>query len=126
MTPAECVLIAARVVVGGAFLVTGLRNIRAHGDIAGLLAANRFPLPKLLAACGLAMQVGFGALMVSQVWPLVAALGLLAFTVMATLMAHSFWTFPAKEERMAQANFFLANTIMVGGLLALVAAAWPA
>ncbi len=125
MPPGDAILLAARIIVGGTFLIIGLRNIRVHGDIASLLAANRFPFPKFLAACGLAMQIGFGALMLSQLYPLAAALGLLAFAVLATLMAHSFWTFPTKEERLMQVNMFLSNAIMIGGLLALVAAAWP-
>jgi putative oxidoreductase len=121
MDAGDISLIAARILTGGAFLVTGLRNIRAHGDIAGLLRGNRFPLPGVLAACGLGMQIGFGALMISGVWPAVAAAGLLVFTLLATLMAHSFWTFRA-EERAMQVNAFLANMIMAGGLAALLAA----
>jgi uncharacterized membrane protein YphA (DoxX/SURF4 family) len=78
-------------------------------------------LPGLLAASGIAMQVGFGALMVTTYYPAVAALGLAAFSILATLMAHSFWTFKG-EERTAQIGHFLANTIMIGGLLALAAA----
>lgn len=118
----DSVLLAARIVVGGAFLIIGLRNIGARRAIAGMLRAFRFPMPGLLASVGIAMQVGFGALMISGLYPLVAALGLLAFTVLATLMAHSFWTYPP-ADRPAQINAFLANLIMIGGLLALAAAA---
>jgi putative oxidoreductase len=121
MDMAEGVLLAARVMTGGAFLVIGLRNIAHRRAIAEMLRANGFPFPLFLATCGLAMQTGFGALMVSGYWLAIAAAGLLVFTVLATLMAHSFWTFKG-EERAAQANAFLANSIMAGGLLALLAA----
>jgi putative oxidoreductase len=122
MTPSEATLIAARVVTGAAFVFIGLRNISAREGIAGFIGANRFPAPVFLAYFGIAMQIGFGALMISGFYPLVAALGLLVFTMLATLMAHSFWTFKA-EDRPAQTNSFLANMIMTGGLLALAAAA---
>jgi putative oxidoreductase len=121
MDMAEIALLAARVTTGGAFLVIGLRNIAHRRAIAEMLRANGFPFPLLLAACGLALQIILGALMVSGYALAVAAAGLLVFTVLATLMAHSFWTFKG-EERAAQVNAFLANMIMAGGLLALLAA----
>jgi len=117
----DSLLLAARVLTGGAFLFIGLRSIGNYKMIADLLSANRFPLPGLLAASGIAMQVGFGGLMMTGYYPVVAALGLAAFTVLATLMVHSFWTFKA-EDRGTQINSFLGNMIMAGGLLALAAA----
>jgi putative oxidoreductase len=111
-------LFTARVLAGGAFLIIGLRNIPNHKSIAELLGANKIPLSSLAAAIGIAMQIGFGALMVSGFYPAVAALGLAAFTMLATVMVHHFWTF-RPPERAAQVNAFLANTVMAGGLLAL-------
>jgi putative oxidoreductase len=118
VTADEAVLLAARIVVGGAFLLIGLRNIPRHGIISSAFA--KFPAPKLLTAAGIAMQIGFGALMASGFYPAVAAAGLLVFTIAATLMAHSFWTYPEAERGM-QINAFLGNAIMAGGLLALLA-----
>lgn len=118
----EGMLMAARVVTGGAFAIVGVRNIGNHRPIAGALRANRFPAADFLAASGIAMQIGFGVLMAVGLFPAVAAVGLLGFTVLATLMVHSFWTFADKAERAQQVNMFLANTIMAGGLLALLAA----
>ena len=117
------VLTAARIVTGGAFAIIGVRNIGNYKPISGMIGANKFPMPEFLAATGIAMQIGFGVLMMTGLFPLVSALGLLVFTVVATLMAHSFWMFKDKAERTAQVGSFLANMIMAGGLLALVAAA---
>jgi putative oxidoreductase len=117
------VMTAARIVTGGAFAVIALRNIGSHKPISEMIRASKFPMPEFLAATGIAMQVGFGLLMMIGLFPIVSALGLLVFTVVATLMAHSFWMFRDKAERSAQTGAFLANMIMVGGLLALVAAA---
>jgi len=121
MTLAEGLLLAARTVTGAAFLVIGLRNIASHGPISGAVGAANLPFPKLLAAGGIAVQIGFGALMMSGFYPVVAALGLLVFVIAATLIAHSFWTM-AGEARQANTGMFFANLIMAGGLLALVAA----
>lgn len=117
------VMTAARIVVGATFAIIGVRNIGNHKPISEMIRANRLPMPEFMAATGIAMQVGFGLLMAIGLFPIVSALGLLVFTVLATLMAHSFWMFPDKAERATQVSAFLANMIMVGGLLALVAAA---
>jgi putative oxidoreductase len=121
MDPGYGLLLSARVLTGGAFLIIGLRNIGTHKMLAEAMRTNRFPLAGLLSAIGIAMQIGFGALMVTGYYPAVTALGLAAFTVLATLMFHSFWTFKA-EDRGQQINSFLGNMIMTGGLLALAAA----
>ena len=119
----EGVLTAARIVTGGAFAIIGVRNIGKYRPISQMIGANRFPMPEFLAATGIAMQIGFGALMAVGLFPLVSALGLLVFTVVATLMAHSRGMYKEKEQRGAEVGSFLSNMIMVGGLLALVAAA---
>jgi putative oxidoreductase len=119
----DSVMTAARIVAGGAFAIIGVRNIGNHKPISEMIRANRFPMPEFLAATGIAMQIGFGALMAIGLFPIVSALGLLVFTVVATLMAHSFWMFKDKAERATQIGAFLANMVMAGGLLALVAAA---
>ncbi|HEX5007938.1 MAG TPA: DoxX family protein [Hyphomonadaceae bacterium] len=119
----ESVLVTARIVTGGAFAIIGARNVGNYRPISEMIRASRFPMPEFLAATGIAMQIGFGVLMMGGLFPLVSALGLLVFTVIATLMAHSFWMFRDKADRSAQANAFLSNMVMVGGLLALAAAA---
>lgn len=118
------VMLAARIVTGGAFAIIGLRNIGNYKPISEMIRINRFPMPEFLAATGIAMQIGFGLLMAIGLFPVVSACGLLVFTVLATLMAHSFWTFKDKAERTAQVGSFLSNIIMVGGLLALLAASF--
>ena len=123
MELSEGVLTAARIATGGAFAVIGVRNVGNYKPISAMIGASKFPMPEFLAATGIAMQVGFGVLMMIGLFPLVSALGLLVFTVVATLMAHSFWMLRDKAERATEFGSFLSNMIMVGGLLALVAAA---
>ena len=50
-----------------------------------------------------------------------AALALIAFTLVATGIAHRFWEFDEAARR-AQAINFNKNTSMVGGLLAMIVA----
>lgn len=118
---ADPLLGAARVVTGLAFLVIGIRNIGNHHLLAGLMMSRRLPAPSLCAAVGISMQIGFGALMLTGIYPTVAAIGLAAFVVLATAIAHSPFG-KTGAERQAEITAILANAIMLGGLIALAAA----
>jgi uncharacterized membrane protein YphA (DoxX/SURF4 family) len=73
---AEVLLWAARIVTGGAFAIIGIRNVGNRAPVAELLRSRHVPLPALSAVVGIAMQAGFGVLMITGLWPVVAALGL--------------------------------------------------
>jgi putative oxidoreductase len=114
-------LLIARILAGGGFLIVGLRNIRNHGQVTGLMKFRHIPFPELAAAFGIGMQIVFGALLALGVYQTISALGLAAFVIMATAIAHSpFMGTP--EERTANVTACLVNAAMVGGLLALAVA----
>ena len=112
---------AARITTGAAFAIIGIRNIGNRAMIADLMRARGVPLPALSAIAGIAMQIGFGGLMITGLWPVVAALGLAVFVVIATAIAHSPFGKTAAELQ-ENITACLVNTIMTGGLLGLAAA----
>lgn len=83
----------------------------------------------LAPATGIAMltivvELGASALFVVGQWTWLAAGVLGVFTMLATLIAHSFWTFNESAERFREFNIFLEHIGLVGGLaLAAVLAA---
>jgi putative oxidoreductase len=115
-------LLWARIVTGGAFLIIGWRNIDNQKLIADMIRGQKLPFAGVLAWAGIGMQIVFGALMLTTWQPAVAAIGLFVFVILATLIAHRFWNIDDKELRKIDASAFLANAIMAGGLLALAAA----
>jgi uncharacterized membrane protein YphA (DoxX/SURF4 family) len=119
--PADTLLITARILAGGGFFIIGLRNIRNHGEVTGLMRARHIPLPPVSAATGIGMQIIFGALLALGVLQTISALGLALFVVMATAIAHSpFMGAPA--ERRGNLATCLMNAATVGGFLSLAAA----
>jgi putative oxidoreductase len=117
-------LIAGRIVTGAAFFVLGLVNIGNHAPLTGLMAFRKLPFPPVAAAFGIGMQIAFGGMLAVGLYPTVAALGLAAFVVMATLIAH--WPFDKPPaERKQEFQSCLSSSIMLGGLLALAGAYWP-
>ena len=115
-------LLIARVLTGAAFFMLGLINIGNHGPLTGLMRARSIPLPPISAAIGIGMQIVFGAMLATGLLPVIAALGLALFVVMATVIAH--WPFMGTlEERKSNTLSCLSNAIMLGGLLALAGTA---
>lgn len=113
---------AARILLGGAFLVAGLRNTRSIDGLTRLMDANGLPFPRLTAQVGVALQIVCGAALAVGVFPAYAAAGLALFMVLATLIAHRFWAY-AGPERGAHVNAFITNTALLGAFL-LAAGVW--
>ncbi len=71
----------------------------------------------LIAVATIAVQFGGSALIVTG-WSVWIGAGLLAaFTLLASLVGHAFWTCADPVERDHQLNAFLANAGLVGGLV---------
>jgi putative oxidoreductase len=109
-----------RVAVVAIFIMSGGSKLMNLSGTAGYIASKGLPMPEVLALAaalaelvlGLAIAVGFKTRL--------AALGLAAFTVLATLFFHDFWNM---EGQARAANLISAqkNLSIVGALLMLAA-----
>ena len=112
-------LLLGRLALAAIFLWSGFGKLTNLGGFANSLAHQGVPAPWVLAvvgACveffgGLAVAVGFRAR-----W---AALLMVAFTIVATLIAHRFWEVQDAAARTGQAINFMKNVAIVGGFLLL-------
>lgn len=117
MTPKTPVVVLARVLMAGMFLLAGISKFRSlDGTAAYIEAVGGLPLAWVLAPtvatfevlAGLALIVGWQAR-----W---TALALAFFTLAATLLFHAFWAEPA-DQAFTQQLLFTKNLAIVGGLL---------
>ncbi|AOY91001.1 DoxX family protein [Cupriavidus sp. USMAA2-4] len=69
-----------------------------------------------LAAAVIALELGASLLILSGRWRWLGALGLAAFTLLATFLANRFWAAPP-AERFGLANAFFEHLGLVGGFL---------
>ena len=69
---------------------------------------------------GSVYEVAFGVLLALSVTVSLAALALVVFTILATVMMVNFWDKP-EPERGALFGIFMSNLAIVGGLLGLAA-----
>ncbi|QIA22839.1 DoxX family protein [Mesorhizobium sp. AA22] len=113
------ILFAARLLLGGAFVFAGLRNIQNAGFLTKLMATRGVPQARLMLWLGIVLQIVAGVLVLSGVWTAAAALCLVLFLVIATPMFHNFWDHQG-PERASRINGFVGNVALTGGFLALM------
>jgi len=112
-------LLVGRLLIAALFLVAGIRKLMGPAAAAGYFTKLGFPAADVLVWVVIAVEIGGAALLILGWQTRRAAWLLIAFTVIATAMAHRFWQFDAAQYA-NQLNHFLKNAAMVGGLMYVV------
>ena len=116
----DWLLLVSRVLIGWIYLQSGAGKILHPAEIAAGLTKRGVPdilafmAPFVEFFGGLALVLGFATRY--------AALLLILFTIIATWIAHTFWSFPEGAQRSQQFTNFWKNVTMTGGILALFVA----
>lgn len=114
------ILFAARLLLGGAFVFAGLRNIQNAALVSQLMTTRGVPQARLVLWLGIVLQIIAGALVIAGIWTALAAACLILFLIVATPMFHNFWDHQG-AERASRINGFVGNVALTGGFLALIA-----
>ncbi|MAS13276.1 MAG: DoxX family protein [Nitratireductor sp.] len=112
--------VLGRLLLGGAFVFAGLRNLGSMSFLTGALSARGVPLASIVLITGIAIQCVAGLLLMIGLYSAFAALGLIVFLIVATLIFHNFWDYQG-EERVAHLNGVITNTALAGSFLLVVA-----
>ena len=123
MTPemAHWMIVTGRILMGGFYIVAGVHHFLILDRMTKLIAAQNVPAPKAVLIAGSLFQSGAGLLLIAgvfQVWP---AIGLIIFTLTASVMLLNFWNLEGELRRNAITQW-RCNLALIGGLLALGAA----
>ena len=113
-------LFLGRLLLGGAFVLAGLRNVQNETFVTGLMAARGVPQAKLALWVGIVLQTIAGALVMAGVWTAIASAVLVLFLIVATPMFHNFWDHQG-PDRASRINGFVGNVALAGGFLTLIA-----
>lgn len=117
MTEATSLTHLAALIVTTPFWISALLKatfFRAAVDEVRCMGLSPAPA---IAAATIALQAAGSAMVVLNLWPLVGAAALAAFTLVATWLGHSFWRKPG-GQRVQEAYGFVANIGLLGGLFA--------
>jgi putative oxidoreductase len=119
--PATLITLLARLLLGGSFLLFGIRNIWNIDGLTAALTARGMMLPRLSAMIGVGLQIVGGALTAIGPFGLAGGVMLIVFLVFATVLFHNFWDYSG-AERTTHFNATVMNVGLVGAFLLPVAA----
>lgn len=119
MTP-ELLIAFGRVLIGGLFVVGGIRHFFILPAVAAQVAERGVPRPREALIAGSIFETLAGLMVIFGVYVGWAALGLAAFTLAASWIMLDFWN---KEgfAREGAINGWIANAGVLGGLLIVAA-----
>jgi putative oxidoreductase len=109
-----------RLLLAPMFLLSGYGKIGAFAGTAGAIASKGLPMPEVLTAAALVVELVAAVMLVLGWKARWAAVALAAFTVLASYFFHNFWALP-EAQQMTQQLFFMKNVTIIGGLVLLVA-----
>jgi putative oxidoreductase len=98
------------------FLLSSIKTLQNWQDTVGMMKAKALPQPNLLLALATILKITAGLMLLFQYQVSLAAIGLLFFTAMATLIFDNFWSATGMERTMRYFGF-LSNLSIMGGLL---------
>lgn len=111
--------LVGRILIALIFVLSGFGKIAGFDGTVGYIASQGLPLPQLLAIGAIIVELGGGILLVLGWKARWAAAALFAFTALAALLFHNFWSVPADQAQI-QMIMFMKNISMMGGLLFVV------
>jgi putative oxidoreductase len=113
-------ILLARVLLSSPFLYSGVDKCRRWSAAQREVAASGLPWPTLLHLVTVVVQLGGGLSLLLGIEARLGALLLLFFLIPVTIMYHPFWQ-RSGAELVVEADHFLSNLAIVGGLLVIVA-----
>jgi putative oxidoreductase len=112
--------LAARILLALIFITSGWAKIGGFDGTVGYIASKGLPLPQVIAALTIVIELGAGLAVLFGWLTRWAALALGVFTLLAAFIFHAYWSMPAEQVMMQQINF-MKNLAIAGGMLALAA-----
>jgi putative oxidoreductase len=105
-----------RVLLAILFIRYGFEKVVAFQGTVGYIAAKGLPMPAVLAALAIVVELGGGILLAIGLLTSWAALALAGFCVVTAFLFHPFWTLPEAQQYGEQISFY-KDLALAGGLL---------
>lgn len=115
-------VLIGRILFSLIFVGSGIQgHLMATADTAAYAESRGVPNARLLVqVSGVLIALG-GVALILGVWADVAALGLAAYSLVAAIMVHHFWTDSDPMQQQGEMTNFMKNLALAGGGLALFA-----
>jgi putative oxidoreductase len=104
-----------RVLLAAIFIISGYAKIGGFDGTAGYIASKGLPMPQVLAALTVALELGGGILLAIGFKARWVALLFFLWLIPTTFVFHKFWGIEAAQAQMQQIQF-LKNLAIMGGM----------
>jgi putative oxidoreductase len=114
----DIVCLFGRILIGGIFVQSGFQKLMGLDAFAAGLARNGIPgaIAQVLAPIGATVEFVGGLAIVFGLMTRYAAVLMIVFVIVATLISHRFWALEGAERR-TQTVQFAKNAAIIGGFL---------
>jgi len=116
----DAVALAGRILLALIFVVSGFGKIGGFAGAVGYIASKGLPMPEVLAALTIVLELGGGLLIMVGWKSRWVALLIFLWLIPTSLIFHAFWAAPAAQA-MTQQIQFMKNVSIMGGMLLLFA-----
>lgn len=110
----------ARIFLAVLFVVAGWGKLTGFEGAVGYIASNGLPVPQLVTALTILVELGGGVLLILGLFSRLAAFIMAGFTLLTIVIVHHFWTMADAEMQMNQL-MAMKNLAIAGGLLMVTA-----
>jgi putative oxidoreductase len=114
----DTICLLGRILIGGIFVQSGFQKLMGLDAFAAGLARNGIPtdIAPILAPIGAGVEFVGGLAIVFGLMTRYAAVLMIVFVIVATLISHRFWVLQGAERR-TQTVQFAKNVAIIGGFL---------
>ncbi|MDB5538392.1 MAG: DoxX family protein [Devosia sp.] len=116
--------ILAHLLLGGAFVIFGIRNVNGVPRLAAALEGRKIAQPETAARIGVGLQIAGGALTALAPFVpfagVIGGLAMIVFLILATVLFHPFWEYSG-DEQTPHLNAFIMNSGLTGAFLLVLA-----
>jgi len=112
----DIVALVGRVVMSWIFLSSGFTKLNDVAAFSTTLAKRGVPVPSLMGWLGAIVEFGGGVLILLGIRLRYAAILMILFVIVATLISHRYWEYPV-DQLVAQRTNFWKNVTIIGGFL---------
>jgi putative oxidoreductase len=112
----DVVALIGRLAMSWIFLSSGFHKLTDVAGFSAGLAKRGVPAPSFMGWLGAIIEFGGGLLIILGIKIRYAAILMILFVIMATLISHRYWEYPP-EQVVAQTTNFWKNVTIIGGFL---------
>jgi putative oxidoreductase len=117
-TASDLALLLGRIALAALFIPGGFSKLTNLAGFTAMLQKQGVPYADVLGPLGAGVEFLGGIAVLIGFQTRLAAMLLILFTIIATMIAHRFWEFEGAARQMQQGQFF-KNLAILGGFLAL-------